>query len=208
MSGGFTSAIRLPASGPIAVSEKECRESGCPYCGFRSGSSMISGGGAATVSCGECQNTYIVLADGTTVSRIGLSNGDGPTIYPELQDHPRRGTPAHGRPDTRPEEGGEFFHARGIGLDNTPGCFVCGGPDGLRNNIAAFVQGKTAGERIVAMFVAHYGGACLDYRDYEPDWVQVKIGACDDHLGQLKQLCELTADGRITCERISEVARA
>lgn len=87
-------------------------------------------------------------------------------------------TPAPGSP-------AEWFKSRGIGNDNTPGCFICGGPDGLRNNIAAFVPSKESGERVVAMFGA---GARLDYREHEPNWIQVKVGACDAHRDQLEDL--------------------
>lgn len=166
---------------------------------------MVSSGDAATVSCGECGQTCVVLAPGVTTSPIGLGRGSEPATYPELQDHPRRGTPAHGRPDQQPDEGGEFFRSRGVGLDQTPGCFICGGHDDLRNNIAAFVQCKEAGERIVAMFDACRGGARLDYREYEPDRVQVKIGACDTHLDQLRRLHDETQDGRITSERLAGI---
>jgi hypothetical protein len=114
----------------------------------------ISGGGAAIWACGseECGKTCCVLAKGVTKSTIGF--GD---FYPELQEHPRRGIPSHGRPDKKPENEGEFFHSRGIGLDNCT-CFVCGTHDRdgkghtMLNNIAAFVQCKEAGERVVAMF--------------------------------------------------------
>jgi len=220
MEGGFTSAISIPETGPIAVSSEECQQWGCPYCGYRSASSMISGFGAATASCGECGKTFIVLGEGVTKSAIGIGHGDD-VVYPELQDHPRRGVPSHGRPDTLPEEGGEFFHSRGIGLEGSLYCFVCGVRDragrpvnsveagnGLLNNIAGYVKCKAAGERIVAMFIPHYSGARLDYREYEPDYVQVKIGACNQHLGNLQLLDAATADGRITLDRVNEAAQA
>jgi len=71
----------------------------------------------------------------------------------------------------------------------------------MRNNIAAFVQCKDAGQRVVDMF-KH--GAWLDYRVSEPDRVQVKVGACDKHKKNLQKLDELTssADGVITSEMI------
>ena len=184
---------------PIAVSVEEMKKFGCPYCGYRSGTTSISGGGTAVWRCGECGRGCAVLAKGVAKSTVGF--GD---FYPELQDHPRRGIPSHGRPDEKPEGGGEFFCSRGIGLDNTPGCFVCGGGTGLYNNIAAFVQCKAAGERVVAMFKK---GARLDYRDYEPDRVQVKVGACDNHKENLGVLSQLTSEGEksiITQEMIQK----
>lgn len=185
----------------IAVSVKELSDWGCPHCGYRSGYTSISGGGAAAWKCGseDCGKICCVLAEGITKSPIGF---DG--FHPELQTHPRRGIPSHGKPDKRPEGGGEFFRSRGVGYDQTPGCFVCGGGEKLRNNIAAFVQCKKSGERVVNMFGY---GARLDYREYEPDRVQVKVGACDCHLPNLKKLDSLTREGIIIAAHISE-ARA
>jgi hypothetical protein len=139
------------------------------------------------------------LGEGVVKSPIGFGSH-----YPELQPHPRRGIQSHGRPDTRPEGGGEFFNPRGIGTDTTPGCFVCGGASGLYANIAAFVQCREAGERVVQMFQQ---GARLDYRDYSPDRVQVKVGACKQHLPNLQSLNNATyqAGGVITDEMTSGV---
>lgn len=178
---------------PIAVSLVEMKQWGCPYCGHRSGYSPISGGQTAIFTCGECGGSCAVLGDGVTKSTIGF---DG--FYPQLQPHPRRGTPSR-TPDKQPEGGGEFFWSRGIGLDSTPGCFVCAGEKDMHNNIAAFVQCRESGVRVVAMF---YKGARLDYRDYEPDRVQVKIGACDEHVANLRELDRLCEDGVITKEKV------
>lgn len=185
----------------IAVSVKELQEFGCPHCGYRSGYTPISGGGTAVWTCGSeaCGKICCVLGEGVIKSTIGF--GD---FHPELQAHPRRDIPSHGRTDKKPDGEGEFFHSRGVGLDMTPGCFVCGGDKRLHNNIAAFVQCKEAGGRVVAMFSQ---GARLDYRDFEPDRVQVKIGSCDKHLANLQKLDELTRDGIITSNRINK-ARA
>src|SRR4030042_6394738 len=189
---------------PFAISADEHELYGCPRCGYRSGSVMVSGRGAAVISCGECDKVYVVLAKGLTRSPIGF--GD---CYPRLQQHPRKGIPKHGKSDKRPEEGGEFFCPRGIGLDDCT-CFVCGTHkrDGKKetmlHNIAAFVQCKTAGERVVARFPK---GADLDYRPYEPDRVQVKIGACDQHLENLKALYKLCEDGILTEEKINKAIK-
>lgn len=180
----------------LAIAAADHGAYGCPYCGFRSGSFTMTVGCAAASRCGECGRQCIVLGDGLTISPIGVGRGDAPAIHPTLGPHPRAGIPAHGRPDDRPPEGGEYFAPRGIGVDRTPGCFVCGGADDdLRDNIAAFVQCRAAGERIVAMFKR---GARLDYRDYEPDRVQVKIGACAEHVPQLRRLYDETLRGVIT----------
>ena len=185
----------------IAVAGSEFIKFGCPHCGYRSGYTLLSGNGSAVWKCGSdaCSKTCGILAEGITKSCIGF--GD---VYPELQAHPRRGIPSHGRPDKRPEGGGEFFRSRGIGRDSCS-CFVCGAKGvPYLSNIAAFVQCKAAGERVVAMFSQ---GARLDYRKREPDRVQVKIGACDMHITNLEKLDELMLDGIITQARIAE-ARA
>lgn len=186
---------------PIAVSFKEVEQFGCPHCGYRSGYSPISVSGTSVVIvCGECGKSFAALADGVTKSSIGF--GD---FYPELQAHPRQGIPSHGKPDKRTEGGGEFFSSRGIGLDSCT-CFVCkthdrdGQGHTMLNNIAAFVQTKEAGERVVVMFPQ---GARLDYREHEPDRIQVKIGACNAHLPNLQKLDELAKDGILTQEMVT-----
>lgn len=182
----------------IAVSETELNQFGCPYCGYRSGYVSLSGRGTAVWRCGdsECGKTCCVLARGIRRSRIGL--GD---LYPKLQPHPRRGIPSHGTLDKKPDSGGEFFRSRGIGLDTAPGCFVCGGEQSVYHNIAAFVKCKEAGERVVSLFMY---GAWLDYRKFEPDRIQVKIGACDRHRPNLQKLDDLAGDGIITAAYISQ----
>ena len=163
-------------------------------------------GGTAMLTCGDCKRGFAALAEGLTKSTIGFA-GLRETYYPELAPHPRIGIPSHGRPDTQPKDGGEFFASRGIGMDYTPGCFVCGGEEGLYSNIAAFVRTKAAGERVVNIFTY---GARLDYREFEPDHVQVKIGACETHLRNLEKLHRLTEekDGVITQGIVSEARRA
>lgn len=92
------------------------------------------------------------------------------------------------------------FMPRGIGYDVCPGCFVCGAKkrnetsNEYLNNIAAFVASKAQGEEIVTWFSNGLGtGARLDFRQHEPNWIQVKVGACDIHLPQLQKLYEMTA---------------
>jgi hypothetical protein len=154
--------------------------------------------------CGseDCGERCCILAEGITKSPVGFGEEE---FYPELQAHPRHGIPKHGNPDKKPDNGGEFFRSRGIGSDETPGCFVCGGKKGLYHNIAGFVQCKTAGERVVGMFLR---GARLDYREYEPDRVQVKVGACGRHLRNLEKLHRLTSDGVVTSARINEARQS
>jgi hypothetical protein len=178
----------------IAISATEVKLWGCPHCGFQHFSTPMSGMGTTSCECGECGKAFLVLASGMTKSSMGLGHTDasGKEIvhYPELSEHPRRGTPSHGRPDTRPGGSGEFFGCRGIGKDWTPGCFVCGGSEDLYNNISGFVRHKDAGTRVVAMF---QHGAKLDYREREPDWIQVKIGSCEEHLANLRMLADMVS---------------
>jgi ribosomal protein L37AE/L43A len=190
--------------GVIAVSQKELQQWGCPHCGYRSGTMSLSGDGAGIWSCGECGKTTVVLAEGVTKSPYGLgTEKEGESFHPELQPHPRHGIPAHGNPDKRPEGGGEFFSSRGIGMDMTPSCFVCGGKSNMRSNITAFVHCKASGKRVVAMFRK---GARLDYRESEPDRIQVKVGACKEHLQNLEHLDTTTrqSKGVITGAMIAE----
>jgi len=179
---------------PIAVKRSEMVISGCPHCGYRSGSSYMSGGGASVWRCGSCGKGCEVWNENLTVSPF--NNGEA-----KLIKHPLFPTPSRGRPDNVPKEGGEYFRSRGVGMDSTPGCFVCGGEKGMRNNISGYVQCKEAGERIVNKF-EH--GARLDYREYEPDYIQVKIGACQRHVHCLEDLSRQTdeAGGRITNKMI------
>ena len=88
------------------------------------------------------------------------------------------------------------FRIRGIGLDVTEsGCFICGAgnlqPHSNRYrylpNISAFVDSKEDGETIVSWFKR---GAYLEFRSSEPDWLQVKIGACKQHKDNLEKLSE------------------
>lgn len=187
----------------IAISVNDLCKFGCPYCGYRSGTTPVHTPGSSVWKCGSegCGKTSCVLAEGVMKSSMSFGG-----YFPSLQEHPRHGIPSHGNRDVRPGSGGEFFRSRGIGLDMVD-CFVCGTRDrdgsgrNYLHNIAAFVRCKEAGERVIAMFSC---GAYLDYRDFEPDRVQVKIGACDFHLGNLKKLNQLTHDGVITSERVHE----
>jgi len=88
------------------------------------------------------------------------------------------------------------FNPRGIGLDVCPGCFVCGtysreqGVTGCLHNIAAFIDSKECGEELVTWFG---GRARLDFRPNEPSWIQLKVGACSQHLPNLRHLEKVTA---------------
>ncbi len=195
-----------PNQKAIAISINDLKLFGCPHCGYRSGYRSVSGQGSSVWRCGseECGKFCCVLAEGITKSTIRFGSH-----FPELQDHPRRGIPCHGNPDKKVGASGEFFRSRGIGVDECT-CFVCGINDrdgyghNYLHNIAAFVQCKVAGERIIALFQQ---GARLDYREHSPDRVQVKIGACDSHLTNLQKLDKLTQGGVISLGRIKEAMK-
>jgi len=183
---------------PIAVRDRELAKWGCPHCGYRSGTTPISGRYTAIWRCGDCHKQTAALGADITVSAIACAG-----VYPTLQEHPRKGTPSHGRPDCRPAQG-DYFSPRGIGNDQTPGCFICGGPEKVYNNISGFVRHKDAGQRVVDLFKQ---GAWMDLRKREPDRIQVKIGACDVHKGNLVHLESLTRNGVILAEHVQEAFR-
>ena len=182
----------------FAVTSSDLDKWGCPHCGYAYSSFHLHVGNAASGNCGECGGGVHAVADGMTQSPIGIGHrdkdGNDVTEYPKVVPHPRAGIPKHEKPDVRPEGDdatAEFFSSRGIGTDTTPGCFVCGGEKWAYNNIAAFVGHKNAGERVVALFEK---GARLDWRPNEPTWIQVKVGACDRHLPNLRALDRLTRE--------------
>lgn len=191
----------------IAVSIKDFQQFGCPYCGYEHGRLQLSTGLVAVNKCGECEKKYHILAMGIPQSEVR----EGEAGYPELQPHPRHGTPSHERPDAKPEGGGEFFRVRGRVAPNgsqyqgiTPGCFVCGGPEEIHDVIPGFVGNKHAAKRIIAMCSP---GSCSDDESFGRDQIQVTIGACRWHWPSLYKLDELVQDGVITESRIAE-ARA
>lgn len=172
----------------IAVSWSEydrfgCVKCGCGYCY----NILVRCHGTAPVKCGQCDEVFVVLAEGVTVSALGLGE---PTSFPELQAHPRQGRPKHeySRPDTKPDGGGEYWNPRGVGYD-----------------LAGFVQSKQGGERIIKMVQTVIGKTPqtrLDYREYSPDHIQVKFQSEDGF--DLEKLCALCSDGVITEQRIRE----
>lgn len=102
----------------------------------------------------------------------------------------------------------EQFHSRGVGMDDGMPCFVCGAvrrndtANTYMNNISGYVQSRFAGMRVQAMFNHK---PRLDYREYEPSYIQLKVGACDKHLEALKDLHERTsAAGGVILPRLIE----
>ena len=179
----------------IAVSWSEFQRHGCVKCGCEyCYNGPVSGGGSNPVTCGECGEGFIVLADGLKESRIGFGGGkDTEAVYPKLQKHPRT-EPWHKyvRPDIRPEGEGEFFNSRGVGYD-----------------LAGFVKSKQAGERVVQMFkevIGEDAKTWLDYRENEPTWIQVKVQSEDVDLEVLHSLVK--EDGIITATKIKKAIQS
>lgn len=163
-----------------------CVNCGCEYC-YGQG---ISGGGTSPVVCGECEEHFVILADGLTESSFSFGENKWKPI---LVKHPRNGTMKHEyiRPDEPPIDGGEWWNPRGVGYD-----------------LSGFVKCKQAGERIIAMIkniIEKEPKSWLDYRKSEPNWIQVKIQSDDGF--NLEKLCELCNDGIITSERLKDSLR-
>lgn len=174
----------------IAISISDYKKYGCPKCGCLFAHSTMSGGGAAPVTCGECNHYFVLLDDSLKECPISFGNEH---IRPLLVVHPRKGYWPHEfvRPDIRPLGiDGEFWAPRGVGYD-----------------LSGFVMSKAAGERIIQMIRQvmmvdpnEKIESWLDYREKEPLWIQVKISAEDGF--NLKVLCERCRDGVITTDRL------
>jgi hypothetical protein len=94
------------------------------------------------------------------------------------------------------------YRSRGMGLNWLP-CFVCGhgGEGKAQADLAAFVGSKDEGEKVVEMFWAKKGHASLDYRGFEPNYVQVKVGACGVHRPNLEALHYATSEANGTISK-------
>ena len=100
----------------------------------------------------------------------------------------------------------ENYNPRPLGLNWLP-CYVCGegGKDGAQPDMAAFVDSQKAGERVVAIFQELGSQAKLDFRPSEPNWIQVKIGACERHRPNLVKLARLCSkDKKIDLAKIAD----
>jgi hypothetical protein len=104
------------------------------------------------------------------------------------------------------------FSPRGIG-NSWQACFICdeeplgdgGGEGSCNDDMASFVASMDDGERIVSLFADLGCTALLDYRDYEPNWIQVKLATCRAHWPSLRLLEELCSkEGTINAKIIKE----
>ncbi len=173
----------------IAISGRDYHKYGCPKCNCIYGKPKDFDY-SYVVSCIECNTKFVVLDQLVNVSPFGFQQNEDKEkyIYPELQDHPNKKlTHYYIRPDKKPEIG-EYFKPRGVGYD-----------------LAGFVESRIAGERIINMFKKILGynlKTWLDYRDFEPDWIQIKVQKEDGI--DLEKLNKLTQDGIITETKIIE----
>lgn len=87
---------------------------------------------------------------------------------------------------------GHWASPRPIGLGYGPGCFVaeqCGEKSldmHPAHDCAMFVGSQDEGDEIVSWFGGF--GAWLDYRQSEPNRIQIKVTCCDKHLPNLEHL--------------------
>ena len=146
----------------IIISNASYKLHGCPNCGCSYGNCRDVIGGIGKVTCGECGEIYTVAYNG----------------YENIVPHPRASIPAHEymSPDIRPEYG-EFWNPRGVGYD-----------------LSGFVKSKQAGERILEMVKNTLQIECplswLDYRPYEPEWIQFKFQKEEFNLEKLYEMAK------------------
>ena len=76
------------------------------------------------------------------------------------------------------------------------GVHYSGGYNSCQPDMAARVNGLQGAKKVEKMFRAEGCRALIDYRDFEPHHVQVKIGACEEHLSNLKILERLTKEAK------------
>lgn len=167
----------------IAVNCEEEKLYGCPNCGCDTWiRDSCYRGDQPSGTCKSCGLHYQIFANGITKSSVGFGtnrkdmNGNTIMEYPVLISHPRKGIPSwHWEaPDLRPEYG-EYWNPRGIGYD-----------------LSGFVKSKKAGERLLEMVKEVLGNdspsSWLDWREFEPEWIQFKFQKEEFDLEKLEQM--------------------
>ena len=203
----------------IAIRRSDFQKYGCPKCGCSD--AHLHGGiiayGVGHFQCFECGEIFVLTPDdckhvnefGTGIiysqlkredgkDRLQLKGLDGQFVYenPVVIQHPRIGISPHKfvKPDLRPSDGiGEFWSSRG------PSSFDCSG----------FIESKEAGERILEMVHDVLGveksESWLDYREFEPTWIQFKFSANEFNVDKLDKLASdykvSQPDGRMVVTR-------
>lgn len=160
----------------IALLESDVAEYGCPKCGFLFGNVFVSARFFYDWACRECGAESVVVKDTAIDDKITL-------LKPAK--HPREGIMARENLNDRKPKDGEYFYSRGIGTDKSKGCFVCAGPEDVYNNLSGFVVCIDSARRITNLFV---NGAQIRVNKADPIDVRVSVGACDNHLNNLRKL--------------------
>lgn len=169
----------------IAVKSSEKDKFGCPNCGCdRLVRDSCYCGNQVGGTCKSCGLHYMIVHDSLTQNDISISYGTGrkdengndimekPIIIP----HPRMNMSKwhYELPDVKPEDG-EYWNSRGIGYD-----------------LSGFVKSKQAGERLLQMVKDVLGKddpkTWLDYREFEPEWIQFKFQSSEFDLEKLDKL--------------------
>lgn len=183
---------------PLAISEYDFREWGCPSCGCLTGSLPVRHDDSMIFSCGSCRRACVILAAGTEKSSLAL--GPDLSIYPLRSPHPRAGIPAHGAPEHGDPNSPTRFIPEGIRNANAPICFVCSASPMLGNCLIGRTQTDADTCRIVAMVGT---GARIRPDAIPAQHARVEIGACNTHEQNLAMLEYLIgADETITEKKI------
>ena len=164
----------------IAVSIQDFELYGCANCGCGTVRYIpFENLNAVSGTCVECDTSFVMLRNHVEVSPTGFKHSESEEVYyPVRQPHPRNGILKHEyvNPELKPQNG-EYWAPRGVGYD-----------------LSGFVKSKEAGQRIVDMIyqiIEIKPKSWLDYREYEPNWIQVKINSEDGFdLNLLNELCE------------------
>lgn len=164
----------------LTILASDAEEYGCPHCGFLYGNVFISTGLLWDWFCRDCGKKTIIVQD--IVISESLVSGL------QLVHHPRHGIKARESIEDQKPKDGEYFYSRGLGEDKSNGCFVCAGPENIYNNLSGFVICNESAQRIVKLFTA---GAQVRLNKTDPVDVRVSIGACDNHLNNLRKLNDL-----------------
>ena len=75
----------------LCISASDHQTYGCPHCGSSNTSVFSQICSTHQVGCGECKETFVMLADGIDQSAFGISVGSF-QVFPRVQRHPLRGT--------------------------------------------------------------------------------------------------------------------
>ena len=82
-----------------------------------------------------------------------------------------------------------------------------GGYHSCQPDMSAYVDSKKSGEHVVKMFEVEDSKAFLDFRPHEPNYVQVKVGACERHLPNLEELQRLASQHNVITREIIREAK-